>query len=85
MPTILMMLGWRLFFYANEGNEPIHVHCRKGDSECNYWLDRELFDLREAYSYQMSPRDHREIKKIIFEHFEYIEAQWDEFQRRRLR
>ena len=22
MPTILLLLGWRIFFYANEGNEP---------------------------------------------------------------
>src|ERR1700730_12386779 len=24
--TILMILGW-FFFYANERNEPIHIHC----------------------------------------------------------
>jgi Domain of unknown function (DUF4160) len=41
MPTILLLLGWRIFFYANEGNEPAHVHCRKGEKECKYWLDRE--------------------------------------------
>ena len=41
MPTILLIFGWRLFFYANEGNEPIHVHCRKGEKECKYWLDIE--------------------------------------------
>jgi hypothetical protein len=34
MPTILLLLGWRIFFYANEGNEPVHVHCRKGEKEC---------------------------------------------------
>ncbi|WP_337287832.1 DUF4160 domain-containing protein [Candidatus Methylomirabilis sp.] len=27
-----MILGWRFFFYANERNKPIHVHCRKGDA-----------------------------------------------------
>jgi hypothetical protein len=48
MPTILLLLGWRIFFYANEGNEPVHVHCRKGEKECKYWLDRENFDLEEA-------------------------------------
>ena len=48
MPTILVLLGWRLFFYANEGNEPIHVHCRKGDVECKYWIDEEKFDIQEA-------------------------------------
>ena len=72
-----------MFFYANENNEPIHIHCRKGERECKYWLIRDLFDLDEAYAFGMSPRDKREIKKIIFEHFEYIEEQWDEFERRR--
>ena len=83
MPTILLISGWRLFFYANEGNEPIHVHAKKGDRECKFWLLRETFDLDEVYAYDMSPRDTREVKQIIFEHFEYIEQQWDEFQRRR--
>ena len=83
MPTILLIMGWWLFFYANEGNEPAHVHCRKGDMECKYWLERDKFDLEEAVSYNLSSKDQREIKKIIYEHFEYIEQQWDEFQRRR--
>jgi hypothetical protein len=83
MPTILLILGWRIFFYANEGNEPIHVHCHKGDKECKFWLIRETFDLDEAFSCNMSPGDTREIKKILFEYFEYIEEQWKEFQRRR--
>jgi len=70
MPTVLLISGWRLFFYANEGNEPIHIHCRKGEKECKYWIHRASFDLEEAYAYTMSPRDRREIKQIIFEHFE---------------
>jgi hypothetical protein len=82
MPTILMILGWRLFFYANEGQEPIHVHRRKGDLECKYWLNSETFEIQEAFAFNMSSKDKREIRKIIFEHFEYIEEQWDEFQRR---
>jgi hypothetical protein len=82
MPTILLILGWRLFFYSNEANESIHVHCRKGNAECKYWLDRENFNLEEAYAFDLSPKDRREIRRIIFQHFEYIEEQWDEFQRR---
>ena len=83
MPTILVLMGWRLFFYANEGNEPMHVHCRKGDMECKYWIDEDTFDIQEAYSFCMSPRDKKQIRKIIFEHFEYIADQWREFQERR--
>ncbi len=36
MPTILVLFGWRLFFYSNEGEEPVHIHYREGDMECNY-------------------------------------------------
>jgi hypothetical protein len=83
VPTILLILGWRLFFYSNEGNEPIHVHCQKAEMECKYWLDRENYALLEAFSHNMNAVDRREIRKIIFEHFEYIEQQWDEFQRKK--
>ena len=81
MPTILEILGWRLFFYANEGNEPIHIHARKAERECKYWIDAENYDISEAYSSKL--KDKREIRRIIFEHFDYIVEQWEEFQRRK--
>lgn len=80
MPTILFIMGWRFFFYSNEGNEPIHIHCQKGDMDCKYWLDRKNFDINEEYSYNMNNKDKRDVKKIIFEYFEYIETEWDKFQ-----
>ena len=81
MPTILFVLGWRFFFYTNEGKEPIHVHCKKGDMECKYWLDRKKFALEEAHAYNMNNTDRRNVKKIIFEYFEFIEKEWDKFQK----
>ena len=30
MPTVLYIQGWRLFFYSNEGNEPMRIHAVKG-------------------------------------------------------
>jgi hypothetical protein len=51
--------------------------------ECKFWLDCDNFDINEAFSYNLSPRDKRQIRKIIYEHFEYIELQWNEFQKRR--
>ena len=83
MPTILALLGWRIFFYANEGNEPIHIHCKNGDKECKYWIDVENYDIQVAFAFNMSQRDTRQIRKIIFEHFDYIVGQWNEFQNRR--
>jgi len=82
MPTILKLLGWRLHFYANEGNEPVHVHCQKGDCDCKYWLYEEEYDISAQYEYNLSPRDRREIRKIIFDHFELILDEWQAWQER---
>jgi hypothetical protein len=79
MPTILRIRGWRLFFYANEGDEPIHVHARKAGTECKFWLDVALFDIDEEWSHGLTPRLRREIRKIIFDHFELIVDEWNGF------
>jgi hypothetical protein len=83
MPTVLQILGWRLFFFANENREPPHIHCRKGGMECKYWLFPDRFEIEEAFSYGMAPKDHREIRKIIFEHFDYIITAWNNFETRK--
>ncbi len=83
MPTILMMLGWRFYFYANERDEPAHVHCKKGDAEAKYWLDLDNFEVVEAHAYNMSSADRRTVRRIILEHFDYLVGQWNEFQEER--
>lgn len=80
MPTVLMVRGWRLFFYSNEGSEPIHIHARKADNECKYWLKVEEFDIEESWSHGLSPRDRREIRQIIFDHFNEIIEAWNAHQ-----
>jgi len=83
VPTILVIFGWRFFFYANERNEPIHIHCRKGNAEAKYWLDTERFEAIEAHSYNLSPTDKRVVRGIIFTHFDYIVSEWGKFQEAR--
>ena len=79
MPTILIMRGWRLFFYSNEGTEPVHVHACKGESECKMWLRTDIYDIEEAWSYSLSPRLRREIRKIVFDHFDLIVDEWNRY------
>lgn len=83
MPTILLLNGWRFFFYADEGNEPIHIHCEKGDTKAKYWLNVESFEISEARSKGMSPADKRNVRKIIFDHFDYFVAEWNAFKERK--
>ncbi len=77
MPTVLYILGWRLFFYSNENSEPIHIHAEKGDMECKFWLVIEEVEIKEAFSYNLSPAGKREIKKIIYQHFDLIVEAWN--------
>lgn len=76
MPTILFIYGWRLFFYSNESNEPIHIHVQKGDIEAKYWLLIEEIEIIEAFSYNFTPVSKKEIKKIIYQHFDLIVSEW---------
>lgn len=79
MPTILLVAGWRFFFYSNEGTEPIHIHVEKGDKECKFWLKEDEFEVVEVVIYNLSPTDTREVKKIIYEHFDYIVSEWHRY------
>ena len=80
MPTVLFLSGWRFFFYANENNEPPHIHCKKGDQEAKFWLVADSFDIREEFSFQISPADRRFLRQVLFSHFDYLLQQWDSFQ-----
>ncbi len=56
----------------------MHAHARKGDEDCKYWLHPEGFDIAEEFEYNCTPRLRREVRQIIFEHFDQIVAAWRE-------
>jgi hypothetical protein len=85
MPTILLIMGWRFFFYSNEGDEPIHVHCQKAEREAKLWLDVEGFDIVEAHAFNMSPADKRTVRRVVFDNFDYVVSAWQEMQKERRR
>jgi hypothetical protein len=77
MPTVLYIYGWRLFFYSNENKEPIHIHAEKGDMECKFWILVEEVEIKEAFGHNITPAANREIKKIIYQHFDLIVESWN--------
>jgi hypothetical protein len=66
-----------LFFYSNEGSEPVHVHAEKGDMECKFWLLIEEVEIGEAFSFNLTPPAKKEVKKIIYQHFDLIVDSWN--------
>jgi hypothetical protein len=79
MPTILWVRGWRLFFYSDERNEPPHIHARKGGAECKFWLRKDAYDIEEAFAHGLTVPLRREIRRIVFEHFDLIIDEWDKY------
>lgn len=77
MPTILFINGWRFFFYSNEGNEPIHIHVQKAELEAKFWIRIDAREIDEAFSYNLSPADKREVKKLIYLNLDYIIEKWN--------
>jgi hypothetical protein len=72
MPTILLIQGWRVFFYCNERDEAMHVHARKAETECKSWIKYYFYEIEEAWSHNLNPH----LCRIIFDHFDLIVGKW---------
>jgi len=79
MPTILREKGWRLFFYSNEHQEPIHIHAIKGETTCKYWIISEIPLILKARSSNLSLPLKREIEVILYKHHRTIQSKWYDY------
>lgn len=75
MPTIFRYKGFRFHFYSNEGREPPHVHIRRGDDFCKFWLR----PVSLEYNVGMNPRELRELEKVVNDHRDEFERRWHEY------
>jgi hypothetical protein len=50
----------------------MHIHAEKGDMECKFWILVDEVEIREEFSYNLTPAAKKEIKKIIYQHFDLI-------------
>jgi hypothetical protein len=67
----------RFFFFSNEGDEPPHVHVRKGDSFAELWLAPPGI----SYAMGFNPAELRRIRYIVGQRTaEFLEA-WHEHRR----
>ena len=74
MPTLLIVDGFRFHFFSREGNEPPHVHVRKGDAIAKIWLQ----PIRLAFSEGFNPSEIRRLRQLTFERqIEFLER-WHE-------
>ena len=75
MPTLLIVEGFRFWFYSNEGQEPPHVHVSKGGAVAKVWLQ----PVRVAYAHGFTPSQLRRIRELVFEHQAAFVQRWNEY------
>lgn len=75
MPTALRFGPFRFFFYAGDGNEPIHMHVERDDAEAKFWLE----PIRLERSQGFTRNELRQIERIIEDHLEVLLESWNEF------
>ena len=74
MPEVFRQIGFVFFFYANEGNEPMHVHVRKAGGFAKYWIE----PIELEFSQGMKVSDLKIAEKLIKDHVELIKTKWNE-------
>lgn len=75
MPTLLLINGFRFFFYSNENNEPIHVHVTKGSAGGKIWL---LPNIEIAYMNGFTNSEIKMIMEITNTHLQFFKSTWNE-------
>jgi hypothetical protein len=79
MPTVLRSRGFRFYFFAEEGNEPPHVHVDKGSGTVKFWLR----DWSIASSEGLKPAEIRLASEIAKENAQILNEAWHEFHQRK--
>ena len=73
-PTVHRERSYRFFFYSRE--EPrMHVHVASPDGEAKYWLEPKV---ALAQNIGLSPRQIREVERILGEQQDEIRIAWRE-------
>ena len=82
MPSLFMISGYRVYFWANENGEPIHVHVSKGKPNANatkIWLTRKGGCILAHNGSQIAQHDLNELMDVISAQFFLICQEWKKF------
>lgn len=72
MPTVLRLLGFRFFFYSDEGSEPPHIHVERSNEVAKFWLE----PVELSSSSGFSAKEINQLRKLITEHQANLLQSW---------
>ena len=74
MPEVFRTEGHVFFFYANEGQEPMHVHVRRAGGHAEFWMNPLGLDSSEGLKTQELAR----AEQLTVENQALIREKWHE-------
>jgi hypothetical protein len=75
VPTLLQVGPYRMFFYAGDRKEPLHVHVERDDRVAKFWLD----PVRLASSGGFSRVELGRIHALVAEHRDALTEKWHDY------
>lgn len=81
LPSIFDFMGYKIYFWSNENDEPIHVHVCKGkqvENATKFWIGRDAIELVHNKS-DIPQSDLRKIQKYLWANRGMIIERWYNF------
>lgn len=82
MPNLFTVSGYKIYFWSNENNEPIHVHVAKGKPSPNgtkIWLTKKGGCILVNNGSQIPKKELNQLMGFISAQFFLICSTWKEF------
>ena len=76
VPTILIVDGFRFFFYRNENDEPPHIHVVKANANGKVWL---LPTIEVAYMYGFTNAEQKKILEAVHLNYLTFIQKWNDY------
>ena len=74
MPTILLIEGFRFFFYSNE-HLPMHIHIEKAEKTAKVNIE----NIEVIKSTGFNSKDLKLISNLVLENQELLNRKWNEY------
>jgi Domain of unknown function (DUF4160) len=72
MPTILRVGPYRLFFYASDRAEPMHVHVEGRGGTATFWLEPVRLHASRGFARHEVSR----LQRLVIQHRENVAKAW---------
>ena len=82
MPSIFEVCGYKIYFWSNENNEPIHVHISKGKPSSNstkVWLTKGGGCIVANNNSRIPNKDLNTLIEVVASNYFFIVSQWKKF------